>query len=165
STALADWYGLDLDEALVPGLSEVVLEELATTCNVLDPANDLDTLEEVFTPGFLAAAGRWDEAYPDWSCALQADTVRLSPIARTSGAPVMIVLGEGDTLAWSPPARADAEAFCADGMDVELVECAGLDHEDAALSTLDAQAAFVADRLAGVPLTAPCVLPPPTSCP
>lgn len=165
STALADWYGLDLDEALVPGLSDAVLEELATTCNVLDPANDLDTLEEVFTPGFLAAPGLWDEAYPDWGCALEADTVRLSPIPRTSGAPVMMVLGEDDTLAWSPPARADAEAFCAQGMAIELVECSGLDHEDAALSTLDAQAAFIADRLAGVPMSAACTLPPPTSCP
>ena len=78
---------------------------------------------------------------------------------------MMMVLGEQDTLAWSPPARADAEAFCAEGIDVELVECAGLDHEDAALETLELQQAWVLDRLAGVPLSAPCALPGPTSCP
>lgn len=165
STTLADWYGLDIDQALVPGLSETVLEELHTTCNVLDPANDLDTLEEVFTPEFRAALGRWDRAFPDWSCALQADTVRLSPIPRTSDAPMMMVFGEDDTLAWSPPALADAAAFCDQGMAVEVVTCADLDHEDAALSTLDAQAQFIVDRLAGLPMSDPCVLPNLRSCP
>jgi hypothetical protein len=50
-------------------------------------------------------------------------------------------------------------------MNVSLLECTALDHEDAALDTLDQQAAWLVARLAGEPQTDACTLPPPEACP
>jgi hypothetical protein len=163
SVTTADWYGLDPTDLLLPEVLADVEVALAETCDVLDPAGDRDSLESVYTPEALGAVGAWDTALPDWGCALGANTVHQSPLP-PSDAPLLMVLAELDTLAWSPPARADAERACEEGRAVSLIECAGLDHEDAALETLLDQEAWLLARMAGEPLGDDCDLPAPRAC-
>jgi hypothetical protein len=159
----ADYYGLDLSEAL-GDLAGPVLDEMQTTCNALDPAGEVDVLEDLFTDEFRAGAGDWKGALPDWGCAFHDNAIAESAIERNSDAPMLMVLGAIDDLAWSPPAREDAGALCEQGYPLELVECVGLDHEDAAFATLEMQRAWLVDRIAGVPTGEACVLPPAEDC-
>jgi hypothetical protein len=163
SASTADWFGLELDHALLPAVAESVSEVLRTTCNVLDPAEPLDQLDQVFTRAFLAGPTAWETELPDWQCAMEANTLDRSPLP-LGPAPVRVVLGETDDLAWSPATRADVERFCEEGASISLVECAGMDHEDAALATLLSDLDWIRDRLDGVPVDDACELPGPTPC-
>jgi hypothetical protein len=163
SASTADWFGLTLDQALLPPVAQLVSDELRNTCNVLDPADPLEVLDQVFTPELLAGPATWGTELPDWRCAFDANTLNQSPLP-FSDAPVRVVLGEVDDLAWSPATRADLERFCDEGVSISLVECAGMDHEDAALATLLGDLVWIEDRLAGVPVDDACELPGPTVC-
>lgn len=159
----ADWYQLPPQDVFLPGVDDAIYEELATTCNVLDPADPLEDVAAIFTPAFLAGPAGWDPALAGYTCAFEANTLHRSTLP-PSGAPVRVVLGEADDLAWSPATRADVQRFCDAGQQVSLVECAGMDHEDAALATILDDLDWLRDRLDGVPVTDACELPDPVTC-
>jgi pimeloyl-ACP methyl ester carboxylesterase len=162
--ATADWYGLDPTEALLPEIAASAREVLDTTCDVLDAGGDVDAVEALFTAALRSAPGQWETTLPEWGCAFRGSSLTETPIVREADAPILMVLGEEDRLVPPGPPRADAGWLCDEGAAVELLECAGLDHEDAGLQTLDLQVDWVLARLAGEPLSSPCSLPPAQDC-
>jgi acetyl esterase/lipase len=159
AVSMADWYGLNADEVLPPGLADSVREVMATSCEVLDPAGDVDAVDGLFTDA--VRDGTYGE---DWACAFESSrpsTSHLTP----SGAPILMPLGGEDDVVFSDIARDEAQALCDAGAQIALVECIGLDHEDAALSTVFQQEDWVLDRFAGVPVAEGCDLPLPVTCP
>ena len=159
AVSMADWYGLDVDAVLQPGVADVVREAMASSCEVLDPAGDLDDVTDLFTD-----AVRDGTLGADWTCAFDSNRVSTAHLTG-SGAPILFPLGAEDNLVFSDIARSEAEALCDAGARIELVECAGLDHEDAAFSTVFEQEQWVKDRFAGLPALETCALPGPTECP
>lgn len=158
-SAHADWYGADLGDLLLPEVVDEATQAMSFGCNVLDATEDrVDTVEAMFTPSALAG-----DVPPDWACIFD-DNAIAQAMPRLGDAPVLVVLGELDELAYAPIARADATTLCDQGMEIELVECLGRDHEDAAIATLFRQEAWVQDRFAGVSMGPTCAFPPPEDC-
>ncbi len=161
----ADWYGLDIEQALPGVIDTRVLDELEDSCNVLDAGGGADTLEELFSPTVIDAVGEWGVTIPDWACALRANRVAQTEVVRGHDAPVMVVLGEADDLVPPGLGRDDMARLCEQGVAVALVECAETDHDDAAFGTLDRQVRWIEDRIDGVALEDACALPAPLPCP
>ncbi|MEZ4321957.1 MAG: lipase family protein [Myxococcota bacterium] len=157
--ATSDWYSLDATALLQPGIADTVRDAMESGCDVLDPAGELDDLDALFTEGL-----REGDLPDDWRCALEDNRITTSPL-QPSGAPMLVILGEDDQLAWSDIARADAETLCAEGARIELLECAASDHEDAGIRTFFVQEAWAAERFAGRDITGSCELPGPAACP
>ena len=129
-----------LSEVLQAPFDATVPEALATECEDWDGAFlSAEAPEQIFTEAFLAAAsagGDWSEALDPWSCYLGEGVLRDSAIPRGSTAPVLVVTGEDDDLAWPAPTHDDVLALCDQGYTIEHVQCAGADHTGAAVAAL-----------------------------
>lgn len=159
AVSTAQWYDLDIHEVLPPETAAIVLDTMESTCDVLDPAGDIDDVDALFTD--TVRAGTYSDG---WACALQANRIvpaHLPP----SGAPILFTLGGDDQLAFSQLARRDAEALCDQGVELSLLECTGVDHEDGGIFTIPQQEAWARARFAGEALTDSCELPQPVDCP
>lgn len=163
-----DWYGrsADLEEVLLPEVAEALPEVLGEACG--DFGSLLPGIEgpdDIYTPEALerGRAGTFTEWEP-WACYLRESSLRgNTSVTGTSTVPKLIVIGSEDTLAYAPPVRVDAEALCEEGVPIELIECEGLGHVDAAVENLPLYMTWAQDRIDGVPLTE-CDLQPPSTC-
>lgn len=129
-----------VSEVILAPFDATVPEALASECEGWDDAfQAAEAPEQIFTPAFLSAAaagGDWSEALLPWSCYLGEGVLRDSAIPRGSTAPVLVVTGERDELAWPQPTHDDVLALCAQGYRIEHVQCAGADHTGAAVAAL-----------------------------
>lgn len=160
------WFEADapLSEVLVPPLDTVAPDTLWSTCTDYGAAfDDIDTVEQVFTDDFRSAVTT-DAELPPWTCFLDSATLRTSTIPRGSTAPVLIVTAENDDLAWPEPVHADIPALCAQGYEIEHVQCAGADHVGGAVQSLDYQLTWAARAAAGEALDTDCAVSAPIDC-
>lgn len=165
-TAANRWYPLDapLSDVLVDPFGTVLPEAMDTLCEDFGQvAVGIDSIEQVWTPDFVEALLA-DDVPPPWDCAFDESSITASPVPYRSTAPVLLVTGEDDDLAWAPAATGDVGPMCDLGYTVEHVECAGADHVSAAVDTLRLQLRWIEARLAGEPVTGACEVTAPIDC-
>lgn len=168
-----DWYRSDapLEEVLTDQdplwLASSVGELLDAFCDpdAVLPITGDEGVEDLYTTAWIdaARAGQVEELEP-WGCFLHQGTLTNSPLPRTSDAPVLMVVGELDTLVVGSVERDHVPALCADGYPISYLECEGATHVDAAAASLPLQLAWVRDRLDGVPIIGACEVGPPEPC-
>ena len=168
AVATARWYrgGVDLSEALQDPFSEILPDAMDTLCEDFGQvAEDIDEVSDVWRDGFVSAllAGDWDAVEP-WGCYMDESSIVTSPVPHASAAPVLLVTGEDDDLAWAPAAKDDVLPLCDMGYTVQHVECAGADHVSAAVDSLPVQLAWIEARLRGEPVDGACVVTEPAAC-
>ena len=157
--------GPPLSEVLMPELAELMPKEMAEKCNGFELPDGIEGVDQVFTPAAIQAAQSGDfSGLEPWECYLQQGVVRESTIERVSTAPVFMVLAADDNLAWAPPAREDITALCAQGYEIEHLECAGASHVDGAVDSLPQQLDFVSRMFVGDALVESCVIQEPVVC-
>jgi hypothetical protein len=165
-----DWYGrqADLTEVLRPEIAETLPDALMDACadNFDSILPGVDSADDIYTTEALerAADGSFADWQP-WSCYFGESSLRTNTAVQTgfSTVPKLIVTGSEDTLAYSPPVRADAVALCEESVPIELIECQGLGHVSAAVETLPLYLPWAKERLDGVPLTE-CDIQEPSVC-
>lgn len=164
--AMNAWHGEPgtLSDVVVEPFGSALAAELGAACSS-DVAETVSSVEEVLTPNFVAAAAAedWDAVSP-FGCYLEQSTLSRSSVPMDSATPTLVVLGEADDLVSAEVVGADLELLCAQGMNIEHHECAGLDHVDAATTSLPYQLAWLEARLAGEAMTEACVLNAPEDC-
>lgn len=163
-----DWNGrnADLTDVLQEPVANALAESLEGACGDYDDlVPGVETLDDIYTEEALALAsvGDFDNLEP-WNCYMRNSSLLHNEAVDTlSSVPKLVVTGEEDDLAWAPPARADAEALCAAGVEVEYHECAGLGHVDAAVENLPRIVDWMAARVQGEPVDA-CAFGEPIDC-
>lgn len=166
-----DWYRAEsslsevfTDEAPLY-LGSQIVDVLSASCDLDLPITGEEEVDDLLTEAFIDAAQSGDySALQPWGCFVESADLARSPIPRPSGAPVLMIVGEQDTLVVGEVERAHASVLCDAGYTIDYIECAGLDHVDTAYATFDEQLAWVKERLAGLPIPAPCAIDAPTSC-
>lgn len=148
-------------------VASAVPEAMDTTCDADSAFGDATRIEDLFAPTFVSGvrAGDWDALGP-WSCYLRESSIATTSIPRASDTPLLVVYGEEDHLIDTPTQAEDFDRLCGQGYRMELLECAGAGHADAALWSLPEQIAWIQDRLAGAPLdpARQCVRTAPIAC-
>jgi dienelactone hydrolase len=170
---LRSWYGVpaDLQGLLTDGdplhLATDIEAILAAACRFELRLAGADSLEDYFTEPFLATAraGDW-AAIPPWDCVLRENSVATATVPRGGDAPVLAVFAEHDELIDTDTERADVARLCAQGYDIDVTVCAGLDHTEGGQSAMKPLLDWLAARAAGEPLDAEkvCVIPDPVEC-
>ncbi|NOY27449.1 MAG: hypothetical protein GXP62_16405 [Oligoflexia bacterium] len=141
-SSMADWHDTKqpLSQVLQSPFDQTVPQAMATTCDGWDDVFQAASApDQIFAADFVAVAsagGDWAADYLPWSCYLHEGTLRDSTIPYQSGAPVLIVTGEDDQLAWPEPTHADIPVLCEQGYTIEHIYCAGQDHTGAAVAAL-----------------------------
>ena len=170
------WYGEQVPlAAALANAAPWFLADQATTLlfptEVCEIDVDFDpntiTIEDVFAENFraLVVDDAWDALEP-WSCFYRENTPATTSVPALGFPPAFVVLGEHDTLVDGAVNRPGLQALCDRGWPLDILSCAGADHVSAALWSLPEQFAWLADRLAGVPLpdAETCTFAPPAGC-
>ncbi len=167
----SDWYGFD--EPLTEVLTDEAPYELASTllpamngsCDFGDSYSDISSVETVYTEAFRQAATDGTLAdFGPWGCALTANSLATAPFERISDTPVLYVYSGADDLVYHQTNRDDIPRLCAQGYDMDTIECAGAGHTEGAASSILLQWEWVQDRLGGVPMDDECGVPEPIEC-
>jgi predicted esterase len=155
--AMRSWYGHpeDMTSVLVDDgplpVASLIDELMATECG-FDPPDDLDTLEELYPAAVLASgsAGRWEELAP-WGCYLRENSIATTSVPRVGSTPLLVTFAELDDLVYTPVMREDIPRLCAQGYQIEYLECAGLGHTRGALAALPQMLTWLRQRADGEP--------------
>jgi len=168
AVSTARWHGgaVDLAEVLQDPFPEILPDAMDTLCEDFGQVvGDIEAVSDIWREDFVSAlqAGAWGQVEP-WSCYMDESSIVSSPVPYRSTAPVLLVTGEADDLAWAPAARDDVEPLCDLGYTVQHVECVGADHVSAAVDSLRVQLAWLESRLRGEPVADACVVNEPVVC-
>ncbi len=165
--AMADWYHMDLSEALLPPYDTEVPERMQTECQPGDLVPDATSVEGLFTPALrdLASQG-FPAGESRWSCVLRENSLPYTSVEPLSFPPTLVVHAEQDNLVNTAVERDAFETLCSLGYRLEYLECAGMGHAEAGLSSFGEQLDFLMDRYDGVPWpdTDVCQLTAPVTC-
>ena len=106
------------------------------------------------------------DSLPPWDCFLTQNDLVTTDVARAGDAPLLYITGEADSLIRSDIERQAFSELCRDlGWRAAYLECAGADHEDAALWSLAEAVAAFESFFSGEPAAgASCVAGPPQRC-
>jgi hypothetical protein len=167
----SDWYGFEepLSEVLTDDepyqLASTLLTTMDASCDFGDAYSDIDSVEAVYTETFRQAVadGTLTDFGP-WGCALAANSLATGPFERISDTPILYVYSGADDLVYHQTNRDDIPRLCAQGYDMDVIECAGANHTEGAASSIPLQWAWVQDRLNGVPMDDECGVPDPIQC-
>ena len=143
-----------------------LLEGVGDECEFdLDFELEVDSVEDIFAQPFIDAvrAGDWDDIEP-WSCFVHENSVSTSSITRLRSTPTLTVYGELDTLVVPAFQEADFAALCANGWQLQQLQCQGAPHAETTLWSLDEQVTWLRARLDGEPLDSTCVWSGPVCC-
>ena len=164
---MRQWYESD---ALLSGLSpngfaEQIQSEMEQQCDGFS-INDLEQVTDLFTQNFIDGILADDGSAEPWACFLKEGRISTTPVPRTSNTPVFITTAEEDELAIAAPVHEDIETLCEQGYQIHHRQCAGADHVDGAVDTLEEQWDWLQQRLNGAELDAEqiCVVQPARSC-
>jgi acetyl esterase/lipase len=168
AVAAARWYGggADLSDVLQDPFSDILPDAMDTLCEDFGQvAEDIDEVSDVWRDDFVDAllAGEFESLDP-WECYMDESSIVASPVPYASTAPVLLVTGETDDLAWAPAAKDDVQPMCDLGYTVQHVECAGADHVSAAVDSLSVQLGWIEARLRGEPVEGACEVTEPVEC-
>jgi len=111
------------------------------------------SVDMLFSQNFMekVANDQWDQLTP-WNCFYRENSLLTSSIPRLRNTPTLMVYGEKDDLVVTEPMRIDFADLCADGYQLDYIECAEAGHVDGALWSLPHQITWLQDRLDGKPL-------------
>ncbi len=127
-------------------------EAMFAGCDAGDAVDGATAIEHIYSAELLTGlAGSWEDAEP-WSCYLRENSIATTSTPRVSDSPVLVVVGEDDTLVYTPVVRDDFDRLCGLGYRLDFLECAGAEHVEAAVWSLPEQVAWMEDRIAGIPL-------------
>lgn len=150
AAAYADWYHADLSQVLKPPFDTSVPQFMQTHCGLSGINGTATTLDQIFTPAFMAAAAN---GFPDdgstWSCILRASSLMDTTVARLETVPTLFMLSQDDTLVNTPIERKSFDTLCGQGMEMQYLECAGVGHAQGAVGSIAEQTTFLDDRNAG----------------
>lgn len=166
-TTWHDWYRWQrpLSDVLQSDVADVLPDAMLQACDPTDVTGELGGIDDLFTAAFVDAIRTGDDdAFPDITCMAEANSLATSDVPRASTAPVLYVVAENDELVAAAPTRAAFGPLCDAGYTMEYIECAGADHVQGAVWSLPTQIDWAFDRLAGLPLDAPCVQGAPETC-
>jgi hypothetical protein len=162
------WYGepAPLSDAInddAPGYPATsLLTELGASCSP-DVPEQVVSVETLFQPALIDALVN-DTSFEPWSCYLQQGAVAGSAIPRGSNAPVLIITSELDDLAQAAPVHDDIAPLCAEGYNIEHIQCAGASHVSGAVDSLPYQLEWLKARANGDETTGSCVAEAPRDC-
>ncbi len=160
----AAWYGYDgLDEVLQPGIAATLPTEAATSCTTYPTLEAAPSVDAIYTPDFIAAvvAG---EPFEPWTCFLEQSSLPSPSVPYVGTAPVLLITAESDILVPSAPVRAAIPGLCDEGYTLEHIECAGLEHGEAPLMSLQDQIGWMDARMRGEPAGVGCGVSAPVTC-
>ena len=147
----ADWYGADIEEILRAPYATSVPEFMATECGLGGILSGSSGPEEVFTAALREAAAADFPAGPFASCAIRESSIPHMSLPALASPPILFMLSELDGLVDTPTQRLAFDTLCGQGMKLEYLECAGVDHTEGATGSFSEQLDFLAARLAGAP--------------
>jgi hypothetical protein len=137
--------------------------EIAASCATWPSVDAAGSADAVFQRDFLAGARAGASPAP-WDCLLEASSLPNPAVPYAGTAPVLLVTAEDDTLVPTAPTRAAIPALCDEGYTLEHLDCAGLDHGDAPVRTLQRQLAWIDARMRGEAVAAGCGVGVPVNC-
>jgi len=147
--------------------SDYIPDIFTQTCSTSALMKGASCLSDIFTPGALEAlSGSGISSFLPWGCFALENSLPTSSVPNLSTARHLIILGQNDELVDSSVERASVDTLCAQGMSIELVECSGLTHTNAALESINIQMEWLFECLAdptNTPATA-CTQTPPVTC-
>jgi len=170
--AMQAWYGIgDLTDILTdeePGfIASTAPVVMAGGCSDGAIFDGVDSLEGIYTETIRKAAadGTLRDLDP-WGCFLAESSVDRMQIPRISDAPFLATFGENDNLVQTSVELAAMARYCAEGYEIEYLNCAGLNHVQAGVSTLHYMHKWTTARLAGEdwPGAAICSSQEPVDC-
>ena len=170
AVSMHHWYQLStpLSQIIHESMAVALPDLMTSSCDTGGMGDNLkvEQVTDVYASGFVAAMtkGNW-QGFESWKCLLVQNSLGLVGYPRKHDAPVLAIYGEKDNLVVTPLQRAETEKLCAQGYDIEYVECAGLGHVDGGAASLPYALRWLQDRAAGKPLSAKtCVLTAPVDC-
>lgn len=171
--ASAGWYGHAerLDEVFVSPLDEQVPAALGAECNPGDSVGEPTSTADIFQPALVEAAS--NDTLADvvpWGCMTAENGLTTTSVARiapeSESYGILYVLGENDDLVHTPIERDAFETLCAQGMQMQFLECAGASHTEATFFAMPELLDFVDARFAREPFTGEgvCQVDAPVEC-
>jgi hypothetical protein len=157
------WSGNDPSTALLSSVVAALPTEIAASCGTWPSVDAAGSADAVFQPDFLAQARAGDLPEP-WDCVLGASSLPNPSVPYTGTAPILLVTAEDDTLVPTAPTRTAILALCDEGYTLEHLDCAGLEHGDAPVRTLQRQLAWIDARMRGEAVAAGCGVGVPVNC-
>lgn len=153
-----------LSEGPPENVAELLPELMLNDCGA-DVPDTISETNQVYQQSFIDAVAAEDfDALGVVGCILQRASLRTSVIPLEVSTPTLVVQGENDDLVYTPVVRDDLPKLCDQGYVIEHYECAGAGHTDAATSSIPFVIAWANARIAGEPLTDPCVIHEPVDC-
>ena len=160
----AAWYRYDgLDEVLQPDIAAALPAEASASCTTYPTLAAAPSVEAIYTPDFLATV-RAGERFDPWTCFLEQSSLPNPDVPYVGTAPVLLITGESDTLVPAAPVRAAIPALCDEGYTLQHIECAGLEHGEAPVMTLQDQIGWMDARMRGEPADEGCGVTSPVTC-
>jgi dienelactone hydrolase len=165
--AAEQWYGPlpnGLSPVILPPYDSELQPALMASCSP-DTLDGVTALDQVFTPALLdaVAAGNFASMTP-WHCMAEENSLPRSPLRRLDDVPVLMVLGESDTLVDPALERASFAQLCSQGERIALLQCAGAGHTEAFFWSVDDALDFLEARLRNEVLVEFCVETTPVTC-
>lgn len=144
-----------------------VIDTFPTTCSDSDLVKGATSIDDLFAPGFVAAMSTGDlGAVEPWGCIALDNSLPTTSVPLLTDSEVLFVLGSQDQIVDHETELGSFQTLCTQGYRMELVDCEGASHENAAVDSLPAQVTWVASCLAGqgIPEELSCVVTPPVTC-
>lgn len=158
------WYRASpggLADVMQPEWAARVEEHMSSQCALLE----IDApIEQVYRPEALSAISPNAFDLEPWGCMLRESSLVNTSVPRLDDVPALVVLGEVDQLVDPTIERGGFGKLCDQGMQLQLLECAGRDHGGAVAASLDDVLDFIEARLQGVPMEDVCVDAPIRTC-
>jgi hypothetical protein len=157
--AWSDYYDSSaLATALLPPWPGMALTELQNYCNssYTDPINAVTDPTTIFTPTLLDTLTR-GVLHDPWSCWLYYNSPSTMGPAMNKNVPLLYVTGDMDTTVYPSANDPVSARWCAEGIPIQYLQCAGAVHTQTIAYSVDDVLNFFDARQAGMPL-------PPTLC-
>jgi hypothetical protein len=159
------WYepAAGLGDIFVPPLDTQLPVDAAAECSP-DTLDGLTSIEQLFTAEVRgASAGDTIAGYEPWSCYGAQNSLTTSALGPPS-IPGLYVLASSDTLVDPAIERQAFLDLCGRGYSLSYLECAGAEHEQGFVWSIDDALDFIDARLAGVAQPDVCALQAASVC-
>ena len=125
---------------------EEIPQLMDTSCDFSSFADGVDSLDDIYTPSFLAEQDDFLNA-TTWGCILRRNSILDTDIPLKSATPTLFQISQLDTLVDANSERKGFEKLCAQGYRLHFLECADAGHTQGALWSLPEQLSFIRARL------------------
>ena len=165
-TTAQQWYQSthEIEEYLQPEIAERIFQELSASCSDFPLLDDIDEIDDIFTPEYIDGVLSDDGTADHWACMLKENALTTSVISPLAVAPTFIVTAELDDLAISAPVHADIVQLCDQGYNIQHLQCADTGHVSGAVDSIGTQWNWIQERLNGAPVSDACVIQEPSLC-